>query len=196
MLPFPIHSKDLLHFRDKVNVCDAVNAAAVLGLPLLPVEAATLKLQLPVFANELPFSVIGVLYVPALDRLPCPNDAVTPVGNPLTARLTPVSFSPPTGIALTVICPVPECVIDRDVAPSPIVSPCACCTTTITVFVAAKPSPVAFTVTAVEPTIAVGAAVSVSVALPLPFASVNPFELQDAVTPLGNPLTLSVTAPL
>jgi hypothetical protein len=35
--------------------------------------------------------------------LPCANEAVTPAGNPLTARFTPVIFSPPTGVTLTVI---------------------------------------------------------------------------------------------
>jgi hypothetical protein len=70
---------------------------------LLPVEAATLTLQLPVFADELPVTVIGALKTPALERLPCPNLAVTPAGNPLTARFTPVSFNPPAGATLTVI---------------------------------------------------------------------------------------------
>jgi hypothetical protein len=34
----------LVHFKVKVNACEAVNAAAALGLPLLPVDAATLTL--------------------------------------------------------------------------------------------------------------------------------------------------------
>jgi hypothetical protein len=118
----------LVHLNVKVNACDAVNAATPLAPPLLPVEPATLTLQLPVFADELPVSIIGALKTPFFDRDPCPNDAVTPVGNPLTARFTPVKLSPPAGVTLTVICPVPECVIDSDVAPSPIVSPGACCT--------------------------------------------------------------------
>ena len=179
-----------------MRVCDVVNAATVFGLPLLPVEADTLTLQFPVFANELPFSVMAALNVPALDRLPCPNDAVTPAGNPLTARFTPVSLSPPTGVTLTVIWLLPECVIDSDVAPSPIVSPGACCTSTVRVFVAVTPSPVAVTVTAVELTVAADAAVRVSVELPPPLVSMIPFEPHEAVTPLGNPLTLSNTAPL
>jgi hypothetical protein len=51
-------------------------------------------------------------------------------------------------------------------------------------------------VTVVLLVVAAGAAVSVNVELPLPFASVIPFVLHEAVTPFGNPLTLSVTAPL
>ena len=97
MLPF------MVHFNVKVNACETVNAAAALGLPVLPVEAATLTLQVPVFAAELPLIVTGALKTPVLEMLPCPNEAVTPAGNPLIARLAPVSFSPPTGVTLTVI---------------------------------------------------------------------------------------------
>jgi len=118
----------LVHFNVNVKACEAVNAAAALGLPVLPVEAATLTLQLPVFAAELPFSVMGALKTPVLEMLPCPKDAVTPAGNPLIERLAPVSFSPPTGVTLAAISPVPECVIDNEVTPSPIVIPAACCT--------------------------------------------------------------------
>ena len=85
-----------------------MNAVVPVGAPLLPVDAATLTLQLPVFANEPPVSVIGALNTPVLDRLPCPNDGVTPAGIPPTEISTPVSFSPPTGVTLTVIWPVPE----------------------------------------------------------------------------------------
>jgi hypothetical protein len=122
MLPF------MAHFNVNVNACEAVNAAAALGLPVLPVEAATLTLQLPVFAAGLPFRVMGALKIPVLETLPCPNDAVTPAGNPLIERLAPVRFRPPTGVTLTSIWPVPECVIDSEVAPSPTVSPAASCT--------------------------------------------------------------------
>ena len=51
----------LVHFKVNVKVCDAVNAAAPVGLPLLPVEAATLKFQLPNFADELQVSFKGAL---------------------------------------------------------------------------------------------------------------------------------------
>lgn len=190
MLPF------LVHLKVKVNPCDAVNAAAPPGLPLLPVEAATLTLQFPVFADEPPVRVIDALKTPVLDRLPRPNDAVTPVGNPLTTRFTPVNFSPPTGVTFTFICPVPACVIDSVVAPIPIVIPGACCTCTVTVFVAVTPSPVAVTVTGVELTVAVAIAESVNVVLPLPTVSDFAFALHVAVTPLGKPLTLIVTVPL
>jgi len=91
-----------------VNDCEAVNAAVPLGVPLLPVDAATLTLQLPVFADALPATVMVALNTPALDRLPCPNDGLTPAGNPLTANPTPVSFSPPTGVTIKVTWPVPE----------------------------------------------------------------------------------------
>jgi hypothetical protein len=118
----------LVHFNVNVKACEAVNAAAELGLPELPVEAATLTLQVPVFAAELPVSVIGALNTPVLEMLPSPKDAVTPAGNPPIEKLAPVSFSPPTGVTLTIIWPVPECVIDSEVAPSPTVSPAAGCT--------------------------------------------------------------------
>jgi hypothetical protein len=139
---------------------------------------------------------MGALKTPEFDRLPCPNDGVTPVGSPLIWIPIPVSCSPPTGVTLTVIWLVLECVIDTDVALSPIVSPGAGCTWTATVLVAVTPSPLAVTVIVVVLTVALAAAVKVSVELPLPFARVIPFALHDAVTPLGNPLTLSVTAPL
>lgn len=128
--------------------------------------------------------------------LPWPADKVTPEGSPLTPIPTPVNFSPPTGVTLTVIWPLAVCVIDSVDALSPTVNPGACCTCTVTVFVAVTPSPVAVTVTAVVPTVAFDPAVSVNVELAPPFVSVTPFALHDAVTPLGNPLTLSVTAPL
>jgi hypothetical protein len=128
--------------------------------------------------------------------LPCPNVAVTPAGNPLTAMPAPVSLNPPTGVTLTVTCPMPECIIDSEAELSPIVSPSACCTCTVTVLLAVTPSPVAVTVTGVELTVAAAAADRVSVELPLPFTSVIPFALHAAVTPLGNPLKLSVTGPL
>lgn len=46
------------------------------------------------------------------------------------------------------------------------------------------------------PTLAVEAAVNVKVLAPLAPVRVNGLLLQDAVTPLGKPLTLRVTAPL
>jgi len=103
MLPFLVHSKSLTHFKVNVNVCDAVYAAVPLGLPLLPVEAAKLTPQLPIFADELPVNVTFALKTPEADRLPCPNDAVTPAGSTLIERFAPVSFNPPTGVTLTVI---------------------------------------------------------------------------------------------
>jgi hypothetical protein len=128
--------------------------------------------------------------------LPLPSDGVIPAGNPVTAMFTSVNFNPPTGVALTIIWPVLECVIVSDAAPRPIVSPAACCTCTVTVFVDDTPSPVAVTVTGVELTAAVPAAVRVNVKLPLPLASEIPFALHDAVTPLGSPLTLRATTPV
>jgi hypothetical protein len=182
--------------RVNVNACEAENAPVVLWLPLVAVEAAMLTLQVPALANELPVSVIVALKTPEFEMLPGPNDGVTPAGKPLIAMPIPVTFSPPTGVTLIVICPEPECVIDSDVAPSPIVIPCACCTCTVTVFVAVTPSPIAITVTGVELTVAVAAAESVNVVVPFPFVSEIPFAPHDAVTPLGKPLTLIVTAPV
>ena len=59
-----------------------------------------------------------------------------------------------------------------------------------------SPSPLAVTVTVVEVTVAVAAAVSVKVLVPHSEESVSGLLLHVAVTPVGNPLTLSATAPL
>jgi hypothetical protein len=59
-----------------------------------------------------------------------------------------------------------------------------------------NPSPFAVSVSVVEVTGAVVAAVSVSVLVPLSDESVRGLLLHFAVTPVGKPLTLSVTAPL
>jgi len=69
-------------------------------------------------------------------------------------------------------------------------------TCTTIVLLAVTPSPAALIVIVVDPATAVPAAVSVSVADPLSPLSVSGFLLHAAVTPAGNPLTLSVTAPM
>jgi hypothetical protein len=66
----------------------------------------------------------------------------------------------------------------------------------VTVRVAVNPSPLAVTVTVAEPTVAVEEAVKVSVLVPLSEESVKGLLLHAAVTPVGKPLTLRVTAPL
>ena len=60
---------------------------------------------------------------------------------------------------------------------------------------AVSPSPFAVTVIVADPTVAMDEAVSVSVEEPLSPVNVTGLPLHDAVTPLGNPLTPSVTAP-
>ena len=69
-------------------------------------------------------------------------------------------------------------------------------TWTVICLLAVNPSPLAVTVIAVEPAAAADEAVSVSVEEPLSPLSVSGFVLHDAVTPLGNPVTPSVTAPV
>jgi hypothetical protein len=59
-----------------------------------------------------------------------------------------------------------------------------------------NPSPLAVTVTVADPTVAAEEAVSVSVEDPFSPLNVTGLLLHDAVNPLGNPLTPSVTAPV
>jgi hypothetical protein len=68
-------------------------------------------------------------------------------------------------------------------------------TWTVICLLAVSPSPLAVTVIVADPTIATDEAVSVSVEEPLSPLNVTGLLLHDAVTPLGNPVALSVTAP-
>jgi hypothetical protein len=101
-------------------------------------------------------------------------------------------MSPANEISSVTVFP---CTIDRDVEAAPIASDGNGATNTVICLLTVKPSPPAVTVMAAEPTYAPGEAVSVSVEEPLSALSVTGFLLHDAVTPLGRPLTPSVTAP-
>ena len=143
-------------------------------------EAVSVKVEEPVS----PFNVTGLLL----------HEAVTPLGRPLTLSVTAPLYVmlPANEIASVTVFP---CTTGRVVEAAPIASDGDGATCTAICLLAVKPSPPAVTVMVAEPTYAAGEAVSVSVEEPLSALSVTGFLLHEAVTPLGRPLTLSVTAP-
>jgi hypothetical protein len=123
------------------------------------------------------------------------HDAVTPLGNPLTLRLTAPLYvaSPTSEIASVTVFP---CTTVRVLEAAPIAMEGAATTCTVICLLAETPSPPAVTVIVAEPAAPEDEAVSVSVEDPLSLLSVIGLLLHDAVTPLGSPLTVKLTAPV
>ena len=132
-----------------------------------------------------PLSVTGLLL----------HDAVTPLGSPLTAKLTaPLNVAllvnEITSVAVfpwTTVGEAEAAVIARDGAGA---------TCTAICLLAVNPSPLPVTVIVADAWGALDDAVSESVEEPLSPLSVTGLLLHEAVTPLGSPLTLRLTAPL
>jgi hypothetical protein len=124
------------------------------------------------------------------ETVPAANEAVTPVGKPVAARVTlPVNpFAPVTVIVLV---PVLPCTTDTVVGNAESVKLGAAFTVTEIVVdpVSVPEVPLIATVTELAG-VAVAPAVSVTICVPLTVPAAN-----DAVTPLGSPLAARVTAP-
>ena len=88
------------------------------------------------------------------------------------------------------------CIMLSEVEAGVAVSVGAAVTARVMVLETVRPSPVAVTMRVAEPTVAVDAAVRVRVDEPAALASVAEVLLQEAVTPVGRPVTVRATAPL
>ena len=120
------------------------------------------------------------------------NVAVTPDGNPVTARLT-VPANPPRRVIVTVLAPVAPCCMLTALAAT--VMPCAAVTVNAIVPVCAvTPVPVARTMMFVAAATAVEPTVNVSVLVVTPAVSVA--GENDAVTPVGRASAVSAMSPV
>ena len=119
------------------------------------------------------------------------NDAVTPLGRPLAAKLT-LPVNPPTSVTVMVlVTPAPPGVIVILPDEGASVKPGAELTVRATVVVAVKAPEVPVIVTVVVPAVADPLAVSVSTLVVAVLVGLN-----DAVTPLGRPLAMKLTLPV
>jgi hypothetical protein len=144
-------------------------------------EAESVRVEEPLSA----LSVTGLLL----------HEAVTPLGSPLTLRLTaPVNVALPMNVIESVT--VFPCKTVNELNAAPIVMDGAGATCNVICLLADNPSPLPVTVMVAEPTAAADVAVSESVEEPLCPLSVTGLLLHEAVTPLGSPLTVKLTAPL
>ena len=150
--------------------------------PGLPAEEAV---NVSVDEPLSPFSVTGLLL----------HDAVTPLGNPLTVKLTAPLYValPASEIASVTVLP---CTTVKELEAAPMAIEGAATTCTVICLLAEAPSPPAVTVIVAVPAVAADEAVSVSVEEPLSLLSEIGLLLHDAATPLGSPLTVRLTAPL
>jgi hypothetical protein len=118
------------------------------------------------------------------------NDAVTPAGIPLTARLA-VPVKPFSGVSVMVLLADAPCETLTVAGTAANVKPGAPFTVRLMVTVADNVPEVPVTVTVVVPAVAVGFALSVRVT-----AAAFAVGLKEAVTPVGNPLTATPTVPV
>ena len=121
---------------------------------------------------------------------------VTPAGAPDDDKAT-AELNPPDAVVVTVTVPLDPRVILLEVGETAIVNvpTLGAFTVSVTVVVLASPAPAAVTVSVYVPVATVDATVSPSVDVPEPGAAIEA-GLNVAVTPVGAPLTDSVTAEL
>jgi hypothetical protein len=120
------------------------------------------------------------------------NEAVTPLGSPVAANDT-LPVNPPTSATVMVSVPVLPCATDNDVAEGVRVKPGVVegLTVSAKVVLAVVLPEVPVTVTVAPPMVAVLLAVKVST-----LELVDDVGLNEAVTPLGNPVTANDTLPV
>jgi hypothetical protein len=126
------------------------------------------------------------------------NPAVTPLGKPVAVNVV-AELKLFWLVTVTVLAPVPPCVTVTDEGDAPMVklgvAPAFTVNAIVVVWVVDPETPEIVTVAA--PVVAVPEAVSVKVDVAVPFAGgVTGFVEYAAVTPLGNPVALSVVAEL
>lgn len=187
------------------GVCVTESGTAATAAYVLPSVPTTCALKLNedvlVTATGLPVSVRVEITAPAAVTVGVLHVPVNPFGNPeAMLMLDPAAplgtFTPPNGVAVTVTVAVPSDGIAIETGAAASLIPGACTTCNGTVLVSVSPSPLAVMVIVAEPTVAVDEAVRVNVLVPLSDVSVTGLLLQAAVTPVGKPATLRVTAPL
>jgi hypothetical protein len=160
----------------------------VSAIPTFPVRLP----EVPVIATEdvLAAALLAAVKVTLLlPAVVAPKVAVTPAGRPLTQRLT-VPLNPFCPLTVTVLLPLPpglRPMLAGDAASVKLGGP------TTVIMIAAWLTVVAelpITVTVLVPSIAFAAALNVSV------VRVDDAALNDAVMPVGKPLTEKATVPL
>jgi hypothetical protein len=160
-----------------------VNEIEVLAV-VVPEVPVIVMVFVPVAAVELALRVSTL--VPLVGFVP--NDPVTPVGSPATARFT-LPVNPPTSVTVMVSVALPPCATDRLVGEADSVKPALGLTISAMVVLAVTVPAVPVTVTVADPVLAVLEAVSVRT-----LVDVVGLVPKAAVTPLGKPLRLKVTA--
>ena len=150
---------------------------------------------MPVLAAALQVKVMVPLSAPAAPAFTLVSDGVMPAGRPASVSVVGTS-RPPSSVSDTVNDAVPVCSMESDEAESASSSAGACVTCSVICLVAVRLSPLAVMVMVADASGADEAATSVSVLLPVSPLSVTVLLLQVAVTPVGRPLTVSVTAPV
>jgi len=118
------------------------------------------------------------------------NDAVTPLGKLVADNVT-LPVKPLAGITVIALVPWLPCTTVTALGDAPRLKLGAAFTVTLSVVVAVRVPDAPLIVTTKVPNAAVGLAVSVSV-----LVEVVGFGLNEAVTPVGNPVADNVTLPL
>jgi hypothetical protein len=138
----------------------------------LPVDGTTVSGMVVVAVVEPEVPVMVTVYVPAVNVNPLvpvvglvPYVTVTPLGNPIAARVT-LPVNPPTSVTVTESVAVLPCVTDRAVGEAASVKPDAL-TVRLMVMVAVSVPEVPVMVTVAVPAVAVALAVNVSTLLPV-----------------------------
>jgi hypothetical protein len=188
VLPFPPSSTRKLAGASAIEksgggVTVTVSVTDAVRLPETPLTVICVAFAAAVLAAER----VSVLVAVALDGL---NDAVMPVGSPVAVKAT-VPLKPACGATVIVAVPAPPAptfTLETDVESLKVG---AAATVKVTVVCAVIAPDVAVTVSVAGPTTADAAAASFSVLVVLVLAGVK-----VAVTPVGNPLTASVAAPV
>jgi hypothetical protein len=167
---------------------DNPSPLAVTVIVAAPTVADEAAVSVSVEEPASPLNVTGLLL----------HRAVIPLGSPPMPNVT-APANVPLPVKETKSAIVFPCTTDREVEATATASVGAMAGASVTCIAicaaTANPSPLAVTVIVVEPTAADDEAVRVSVEEPLSPLRVTGLLLHDAVTPLGSPLTLSVTAP-
>jgi hypothetical protein len=169
------------------GVIERLTEVLAVSVPEVPLIVTVTAL---VVTTAVPLAVSVSTCVPL--TVPAANDAVTPVGNPVAARVT-VPLNPLAPVTVIVLVPVLPWTTDRLVgkAESEKLGPAVTETLTEVDAVSVLEVPLIVTVTGLVVTVALPLAVSVRTCVPETVPAAN-----DAVTPLGSPVAARVTVPL
>jgi hypothetical protein len=184
---FPCTTLSVLGAADSVKLGGSVTVRLMVVVcvsePDVPVMVTVAA---PVVAVLLAVSV-SVLVPVVLAGL---NDAVTPLGKPLAARLT-LPVKPPVGFTVIVLGTLLPCTTPRVLGEADSVKLGGSVTVRLTVVVCVSEPDVPVMVTVAPPVVAELLAVKVRVLVPVVLAGLN-----NAVTPLGKPVAARLTLPV